>query len=547
MQILREADSVAGEGFAPGEGPAQGTLVHSAVADAMETRIMRIECGFTRGFAGLTLIGNPTEVCRDGKERAKAALESLGVDIPARRLVVSMTPAEVRKDGSHLDLPVAISVYLLLAKAPPRVEPSEWLFAAELGLKGELRPVRGVVSFAVAAMAQGLKGVVVAADNLAELAVVVRESQEPLQVLTFPTLKEVLSWLVTGLGANIEVMAPKPPAREEDGPTFDDMVLSEELACIATVVAAGRHSLLLRGTPGTGKSMFAARLVSILPDLERAEHIEALRIHSAISERLKPGLLAGRPPYRAPHHQASAAALLGGAEHPGEMVLAHGGVLFLDELPEFRRDLIEGLREPLEYGEVRVARAKRKLVWKSRFILLAACNNCPCGWYGSRRRLCHCGAGRRMQYESKLSGPILDRIDLHLNTREVETSSGDLLTQLALGHGQTARLSAVVRKAREFARERNQALGVIFNRDLEPRSLAKASGHENGAFAALVNRVVPPSASRRSAVRCLRVARTLADLALSPRIELEHLSRAWSWQAEPAAAARGDLVLAGGL
>lgn len=521
------------------------TLVHSAVADAMDTCLMRIECGFTRGFAGLQLIGNTSEVCRDGKERARAALEDLGLFIPAQRLVVSLTPADVKKDGSHLDLPVAVSIALLLLPTEPAIDPSRWLFAAELGLKGELRPVRGVVSFAVAAMAKRMSGMVVAMENLEELGVVkaLGRQDPPLHILGFSTLKEVLAWMGTGSLMHATLAGTAPIAAVAEGPNFDDMVLTPELETAALVIGAGQHSLLLRGTPGTGKSMFAARLASILPPLERDEHIEAMRIHSAVAERLARGLLGGRPPFRAPHHQASAAAVLGGGEQPGELALAHGGVLFLDELPEFRRDLIEALREPLETGEIRVSRTRRKLTWKARIILLAACNNCPCGWAGSARRTCHCSSQRQIQYNQRLSGPILDRIDLHINVPEPVERSGDLLAALRHAVSKTEGMRVRVAAAREFGRARNRTFGVTCNRDLEPKHLAAASGLSESAFAALVNRHVPGSASRRAAVRSLRVARTVADLAASDVIRDEDLKRAWGWQAEPAALARGELVL----
>jgi magnesium chelatase family protein len=291
--------------------------------------------------------------------------------------------------------------------------------------------------------------------------------------------------------------------------------------------------------------MLAARLASILPPLPKPEHIEALQIYSSFMERLPPALLAARPPYRAPHHQASATAILGTPECPGELALAHGGVLFLDELPEFRRDLLEALREPLETGEVRVSRAKRKSIWKARTLLVAACNNCPCGWSGSATRLCPCSRGKLTSYGARLSGPLLDRIDLHVNMPERPGTSAELLMRLAgrsPAAGPTARMREQVRAARAFAAVRNRRFGVEVNRDLPAHLLVAASGLTPDRFADLVGSAVPASASSRAVSRCLRVARTIADLGGRDAVSEADLAQAWSWQAEGAAVARGEIL-----
>jgi magnesium chelatase family protein len=526
------------------------TLVHTAVTDAMDTRLLQIECGFTRGFAGMQLIGNASEVCRDGKERARAALEQLGLHLPPRRLVVSLTPADVKKDGSHLDLPIAVSLALLLSDRCPKMVPDRWVFAAEVGLSGELRPVKGVVSFAIAAMAEGLEGIIVAPENLEELGVLAAlrpgEGGLTLKALGFDTLKSVLGWIF-GEGAAQVVTAPAARVVRPDPilrHNFDDMILHPMLEKAAIVSSAGMHSILLRGSPGTGKSMLASRLASILPPLAREEHIEALRIYSGLSERLPISLLDGLPPFRAPHHQASAAAILGGPETPGEMALAHGGVLFLDELPEFRRDLLESLREPLETGEIRVSRSRRKVIWKCRVILVAACNNCPCGWNGSSRRTCSCASTRIHAYVGRISGPILDRIDMHVNMPEPEFDTASLFLRLGeeVQKNQTARMRAVVEQVRHTAEKRNRRHGVVFNADLQAKHLAAVSGLSSDEFGALVNRRIPRSASSRSVLRCLRVARTLADVAGRAEMSEDDVDQAWRWQAEKSAQERGDAV-----
>ena len=529
------------------------TTVVSAITDATDTRIMRVECSLTRGFSGLQMIGNTAEVCRDGKERARAALERLNIHLPPQRLVLSLTPADLRKDGSQFDLPIAVSLALLIMGTTPQVDPSRWMFVAELGLGGELRPVKGVVSFALAAIAEGLDGVVVAVENLAEVSALERLEplrERPLAVLAFRSLGDVLVWLSEGQVVTPPVAqvsarvhsAPEPDAIAEAPPDFDDMILHPEVEQAALVAAVGMHSLLLRGSPGTGKSMLAARLPSILPDLMACEHIEAMRIHSMCMEKLSSSILRGRPTYRAPHHQASVAAVLGSADVPGEISLAHGGVLFLDELAEFRRDLLESLREPLETGMVHVARTRRKATWKARIVLVAACNNCPCGWFGSKRQMCTCGITRRQAYGNRLSGPILDRIDIQLNMPEPDMGSSDMFLHLATvpSRSKTQELAARVREARDRAEQRNAAFELIFNRDLNAQHLLAASGLSSDAFAGLIHKVFPASASSRAVIRTLRVARTLADLAASPVLRLVDLRTAWSWQAESAAKQRGE-------
>ncbi|MBM4252623.1 MAG: ATP-binding protein [Deltaproteobacteria bacterium] len=524
--------------------PIAATLVNTAVCDAAATNLMRVESGFTRGFAGMQLLGNTSDVCRSGKERARVALEGLGLWIPPQRVVINLTPADLKTDGSHFDLPIAVSLALLIGEAPPAIKPDEWLFAAELGLAGELRPVKGAVSFAVAAMAKGLRGIVVASDNAQEISVMTRLAPSAsLQVLGFRDLRAVLSWMF-GRGSTTTFTTNYPSLDAGQLPNFDDMILSPAMELAAITACAGMHSLLLRGVPGTGKSMLASRLASILPDLEPSERIETLRVHSMVSERLQPALLAGRPPYRAPHHQASAAALIGSADQPGELALAHGGVLFLDELPEFRRDLLEALREPLELGAVCVARSKHRVVWQTAVVLAAACNNCPCGWYGSSRRECHCSQTKIAAYRQRLSGPLLDRIDLHINVPETQANSADLLLGLShrLPGSVTARMRTAVSRARQRAYERNRAFGCCVNRDLPATTLLEASGLAATDFAGVVNDVIPSSASNRSVMRCLRVARTLADIHDRETLSESDLVQAWRWQAEAAAHERGEMV-----
>lgn len=531
------------------------TVVNTYGCNSLRANMVRIESSFTRGFAGTQLIGNTAEICKEGKERAKAALESIGYVIPNRRLVVNLMPADLKKNSNHFDLPIATSIGLLLTQDQPLNDPENWLFAAELSLKGSLRPVKGIVSFAIAAVSKGLEGIVIAKENLKDAGVLLGfgiKHFERLKIYSFETLDMVLDWLFNNTMDNIiqdpTMMPDSYDTNIIDGPhkvfNFDDMVLSPQQRRAALCSASGLHSLLLRGSPGTGKSMLASRLPSILPPIPKREHLEALQIYSSMYQKLPPFLLSGTPPFRNPHHAASAVAILGSVDSPGELSLAHGGILFLDELPEFRRDLLESLREPLETGEVKVSRAQQKVTWASRVILVAACNNCPCGWFGSSRRKCSCTMQKLINYRLRLSGPILDRIDIHFNIPEAQDITKDLLFGVSRKdqHEKTSTMRETVIEAREFAFNRNKGLGIEYNRDIQAAHIHDISGLPKKELERLLRKYITESSTGRSIIRSIRVARTLADLDASVKIREQDFATAWGWQAENSAKERGEMV-----
>ena len=518
------------------------TKVLSCCYDGNQSQLICVESGFTRGFTGLHLIGNASDVCRDGKERAKTALENLGIYIPAKKIIINLTPADVKKDSNHFDLPIAISLFLLLRDDHMwRNDPGTYMFAAELGLTGELRPVRGVISFAITAMREGLKGIIVARSNLHELMTLTEIGvikDQNFKILGFDCLQEVFDWIYLGMGDGI---SPTPMEEDEitgaaaQPITFNDMFLIPEQKKIAECVATGLHSLLMRGVPGTGKSMLATRLPSILPRMPPSEHLQALLMTSTLAPKIPLALLRGVPPFRSPHHQASTASVLGNTEKPGEVSLAHGGILFLDEVTEFRRDLIEALREPLETGMVHIARANKKVNWHSRATLVAACNTCPCGWNGSSRKVCLCPPQRVQEYQGKLSGPILDRIDIHYTMPESPDPLADLVRQLSEIRNNvdaTEEMRTRVLCAREFAMHRNKRYQVKYNCDLKSTDILMASGVDEKTLNLYVNEFIKKSLTARSLVRCLRVARTLADLDESPSIRAEDIRQAFIWSRE---------------
>lgn len=523
--------------------------VWSATNEGGDIVPVRIECGLGRGFSGIVMLGGVGRICEDGKERAKAGLERLGWTAPARKTIISISPGDLKIDRPHIDLALCVAMAGVTQQNQWIIKTTDWLFAAEVGLNGELRPVPGVVAWASVAMERGLRGIVVSVANLRELDCMRSLGDElhgNFHCIGFSSLKDVFSWLGHGCMSQTDLSGLQDfetsVETEVGNFDFDDMNLSADLELIAGVVAAGSHSLLLRGSPGTGKSMFARRLSSIMPPMSPRQHLQSLRVYSAVGANVPDYIIKGRAPFRAPHHYTSLAAMVGTPDRPGELSLASGGVLFLDELPEFRRDVLEGLREPLETGEVAVSRAHGRQVWSAEVLLIAAANNCPCGWSGSRKRRCECLPSRLNAYRSRLSGPLQDRIDLHLNMPEPDNQISALVVPQAHRLGQTSRLKERVKAAREAALSRHEITGVFVNRDIPSKQIFSALKIPRHNAEALVTKIIPAYSGTRSIIRCLRVARTIADIMGSDQVHGDHLSMAWGWQATSAAKLRGELI-----